>query len=149
MPEQGHTPMPQPEWIAPRVNPEAPARRSARTALVVDDSRVIRGLSRRILETIGYSVHEAEDGREALAKCAVSMPDLIITDWNMPVMTGIEFVQALRQQAGGNHPKVVFCTTNGDALDIHQGISAGANHYLTKPFDEASMRASLQKIGAA
>lgn len=150
----GAAPMPAPQRIA-AAQPSSHsaeqqhAARQSRQALVVDDSRVIRGLSRRILEALGYTVNEAEDGQEALAKCAVAMPDLIITDWNMPVMGGIEFVQSLRNQANGNQPKVVFCTTNGDALDIHQGIAAGADHYVIKPFDEASMRASLQKIGAA
>jgi two-component system, chemotaxis family, chemotaxis protein CheY len=56
---------------------------------------MIRRVSRQILEQLGYAVHEAENGQEALARCQASMPDAILLDWNMPVMTGLEFVTAL------------------------------------------------------
>jgi two-component system, chemotaxis family, chemotaxis protein CheY len=76
------------------------------------------------------------------------MPDLVITDWNMPVMTGIEFVAALRAIPAARQPKVVFCTTNSGAKDVHKGIEAGADEYVIKPFDDASLTARLQSIGA-
>ena len=68
-----------------------------RSCLVVDDSKVIRKVARHILETLNFTVDEAEDGREALARCEASMPDVILLDWNMPVMSGMEFLRALRQ----------------------------------------------------
>lgn len=101
------------------------------------------------MESLGYEVAEAENGGEALAKCKVAMPDLILLDWNMPVMGGIEFITALRGLGGDSKPKVVFCTTNSDALDIHKGIEAGANEYVIKPFDHQTLLAKLQRIGAA
>lgn len=121
----------------------------ARQCLIVDDSRMIRKVSRRIVEGLGYAVTEAENGEEGLARCKASMPDLVITDWNMPVMTGIEFVSRLRAIAADCQPRVVFCTTNSGAKDIHKGIDAGADEYVIKPFDETALLTKLQAIGAA
>lgn len=121
----------------------------SRSCLLVDDSRVIRKLARRILESLGYDVNEAENGEEALAKCRAAMPDLILLDWNMPVMGGMEFVTALRNMQGDHRPKVVFCTTNSDTADIRKGIEAGADEYVIKPFDQNTLQAKLQRIGAA
>jgi two-component system chemotaxis response regulator CheY len=121
----------------------------ARQCLIVDDSRMIRKLSRQIVESIGFQVAEAEDGQEALARCKVLKPDLILLDWNMPVMTGIEFVTALRQQEGGWKPRVVFCTTENDPGHISAGIEAGADEYVIKPFDHTTLLTKLQRIGVA
>jgi two-component system chemotaxis response regulator CheY len=120
-----------------------------RTCLLVDDSRMIRKVARRIVESVGYTVIEAENGEEGLARCRTAMPDLVITDWNMPVMSGIEFVTALRAIPTARPPKVVFCTTNSGARDIHKGIDAGADEYVIKPFDEAALVSRLQAVGAA
>ncbi len=110
---------------------------------------MIRKVARRIVESIGYTVLEAENGEEALARCRAAMPDLVITDWNMPVMSGIEFVSALRAIPAARQPKVVFCTTNSGAKDIHTGIQAGADEYVIKPFDEGALITRLQSVGAA
>ena len=67
-----------------------------KSCLVVDDSKVIRKVARHILETLNFAVAEAEDGRQALTHCESSMPDVILLDWNMPVMSGMEFLRALR-----------------------------------------------------
>lgn len=131
---------------APVVTPQAPPR--VRQCLIVDDSRVVRRVSRGIVEKLGYQVTEAENGEEALARCKLAMPDLILVDWDMPVMTGIDFVTALRATPGNDRTQVVFCTSKNGAHDIHRGISAGANEYVTKPFNEASLTAKLQAIGA-
>lgn len=130
---------------APRPAPQA----QQRTCLLVDDSRMIRKVARRIVESVGYAVVEAENGEEGLARCRAAMPDLVITDWNMPVMSGIEFVTALRAIPTARPPRVVFCTTNSGAKDIHKGITAGADEYVIKPFDEAALISRLQSIGAA
>lgn len=119
-----------------------------RTCLIVDDSRVIRRVSRGIVEAIGYRVIEAENGKEALARCAIGMPDLVLTDWQMPVMSGIEFVTHLRAMPGAGSAKVVFCTSKSESTDIHEGIQAGADDYVIKPFDETSLKAKLSRIGA-
>ncbi len=128
--------------------PAAPAP-AQRTCLLVDDSRMIRKVARRIVEGAGYAVTEAENGEEGLARCRAAMPDLVITDWNMPVMTGIEFVTALRAIPSARQPRVVFCTTNSGARDIHKGIEAGADEYVIKPFDDAALLSRLQSVGAA
>ena len=128
--------------------PQRPVNSAQRICLLVDDSRMIRKVARRIVESVGYTVVEAENGEEGLARCRAAMPDLVITDWNMPVMTGIEFVTALRAIPTPQPPRVVFCTTNSGAKDIHKGITAGADEYVIKPFDEAALISRLQSIGA-
>jgi two-component system chemotaxis response regulator CheY len=115
---------------------------------VVDDSRVIRKITRQIVERVGYDVTEAENGAEALQRCQVDMPDLVMLDWDMPVMSGIDFVAALRRLEGGFRPKVVFCTSKGASLDVHKAFEAGADEYVVKPFDRETLEAKLQRIGA-
>jgi two-component system chemotaxis response regulator CheY len=118
-----------------------------KTCLIVDDSRVVRKFSRRSLETLGFSVSEACNGREALDRCEEGMPDLILLDWNMPVMTGIEFLKLLRQGGHANQPKVVFCTTENDIGHIRAAMEAGADEYVMKPFDHDTLRMKLQLVG--
>jgi two-component system chemotaxis response regulator CheY len=118
-----------------------------RTCLVVDDSRVIRKVARRILEDIGYEIAEAADGMEALAWCRAAMPDAILLDWNMPVMTGIEFLRKLRAEPGGDAPVVVFCTVENDLPHINEALEAGANEYIMKPFDGDIIADKLAEAG--
>jgi two-component system, chemotaxis family, chemotaxis protein CheY len=115
-------------------NPEG-GRDVMKTCLVVDDSSVIRKVARRILEEMDFVVDEAEDGQEAFEKCRREMPDAIMLDWNMPIMTGLEFLKNLRGYVGGDRPKVVFCTTENDIGHIAMALKAGANEYMMKPFD--------------
>ena len=117
--------------------------------LIVDDSRVIRKVSRHIVESFQFDVTEAENGQDALAKCEAAMSDLILLDWNMPVMNGIEFITELRRKEGGSKPKVVFCTTENDVAHIREAIEAGADEYVMKPFDHDTLQMKLQLIGAA
>ncbi len=70
-----------------------------------------------------------------MEECAKDMPDAILLDWNMPVMSGIEFLRLLRKMDGGQTPIVVFCTTENDIQHIQEAITAGANEYIMKPFD--------------
>jgi two-component system chemotaxis response regulator CheY len=109
----------------------------------------MRAVSRRVVSSLGFNVTEAENGQEALARCEAAMPDLILLDWNMPVMTGIEFVTALRAQPAGGAPKVVFCTTENEPAVVGRGIAAGADGFVTKPYDDQTLLAKLQRIGAA
>lgn len=115
--------------------------------LIVDDSRVIRKVSRHILESLGFEVDEAENGHEGLVQCEAKMPDVILLDWNMPVMSGIEFIVQLRKRDGGDQPKVVFCTTENDVAHIREAISAGADEYVMKPFDHETLQIKLQLVG--
>jgi two-component system chemotaxis response regulator CheY len=118
-----------------------------RTCLVVDDSRVIRKVARRILEDMSYEVAEAADGVEALAWCRACMPDAVLLDWNMPVMSGIDFLRRLRVEPGGDAPVVVFCTVENDLDHIREAIEAGANEYIMKPFDGDIIADKLVEAG--
>lgn len=120
---------------------------AAKVCLIVDDSRVIRKVSSKIAKSLGYIPVEAENGEEALARCKKSMPHLVLTDWQMPEMDGIEFVRQLRAIPTPKAPMVMFCTSKGDAADIHEGINAGADDYIVKPFDQAALTAKLEKLG--
>ncbi|MEP3029709.1 MAG: response regulator [Erythrobacter sp.] len=118
-----------------------------KTCLIVDDSRVIRKVSRHILETLGFIVDEAENGQMGLDRCDEQMPDVVLLDWNMPVMTGIEFITQLRARSDGGKPKVVFCTTENDVAHIREAIQAGADEYVMKPFDHETLQIKLQLVG--
>src|SRR5258705_167382 len=83
---------------------------SVKVCLVVDDSRVIRKVARRILEDLGFEVAEAADGAEALGWLRTVTPQVILLDWNMPGMSGLEILKALRAAPGGEEPRVIFCS---------------------------------------
>ena len=118
-----------------------------KSCLVVDDSKVIRKVARRILEDIGFAVEEAEDGSLALAACGRAAPDVVLLDWNMPVMDGLEFLQHLRADKDVKQPIVVFCTTENDMGHIRAALDAGADEYIMKPFDRGIIEAKLAQVG--
>ena len=120
-----------------------------KTCLVVDDSKVIRKVARHILEAMNFEVREAGDGREALDSCIESIPDVVLLDWNMPVMSGMEFLKMLRQRGHSDQPKVVFCTTENDMAHIRAALEAGADEYVMKPFDRETLHIKLQLVGVA
>jgi two-component system chemotaxis response regulator CheY len=119
----------------------------ARSCLVVDDSRVVRKVARRILEAHGCIVTEAGDGQQALDACRAGMPDFVLLDWNMPVMDGLTFLKALRQEFGPDNPTVVFCTTENDMEHIEAAIASGAQEYIMKPFDDDILVGKLGQAG--
>ena len=106
-----------------------------KSCLIVDDSSVVRKVARRILEDMDYIVDEAEDGQDAFDKCRQEMPDAILLDWNMPIMSGLEFLKLLRAYVGGDKPHIVFCTVENDIGAIAMALKAGASDYMMKPFD--------------
>ena len=89
-----------------------------KTCFVVDDSKVVRMVARKILEELGFDVSEAEDGQVALDMSMERVPDVVLLDWNMPIMSGIEYLRALRVTEEGKRPVVVFCTTENDLSHI-------------------------------
>jgi two-component system chemotaxis response regulator CheY len=119
-----------------------------KNCLIVDDSKVVRKVALKIFEELGFSCSEAEDGQKAVDACTAKMPDVILLDWNMPVMNGIEFLRKLRVMPGGDFPKVVFCTTENDFSFIQEALAAGANEYIMKPFDKEIVQGKLLQIGA-
>lgn len=118
-----------------------------KTCLVVDDSRVVRKVARRIVEDLGFSCSEAEDGQQAYEMCRQAFPDVVLLDWNMPVMSGIEFLEKLRMLEGGDATQVVFCTTENDMSHIQRAIAAGANEYIMKPFDADIIASKFVQVG--
>lgn len=115
--------------------------------LIVDDSKVIRMVAKKILQELDFETNEAEDGQVALDSCKQKMPDAVLLDWNMPVMSGIEFLRELRKLPGGQSPIVVFCTTENDVNHIQEAMEAGANEYIMKPFDSEIIQAKFSQVG--
>lgn len=118
-----------------------------KTCLVVDDSSVTRKLARKMLVNIGLDVSEAENGAIALDQCNKSVPDVVLLDWNMPVMDGMEFLKALRASGLAPQPKVLFCTTESEFSKIAQALAEGADEYIMKPFDEDILASKLRLVG--
>lgn len=115
-----------------------------KSCLIVDDSSVVRKVARRILEDLDYVVEEAEDGQEAYDKCRQEMPDAILLDWNMPIMSGLEFLKVLRAYVGGEKPRVIYCTIENDIGQIAMALKAGADDYMMKPFDRDILEAKFE-----
>ncbi len=118
-----------------------------KSCLIVDDSKVIRMVARKILQELEFETNEAADGQEAVNACKQKMPDAVLLDWNMPIMSGIEFLKELRKLPGGDAPVVVFCTTENDIEHIQEAIEAGANEYIMKPFDSEIIQAKFSQVG--
>jgi two-component system chemotaxis response regulator CheY len=117
--------------------------------LVVDHSPALRTIARRILESLQYTVTEAADGITALAACRKAMPDLIFLDWNLPHMTGIEFIKTLRSQPNSEQARILFCNSELNKGQIALALAAGADEFILKPFDSAQIRTKLTAIGLA
>ncbi len=115
--------------------------------LIVDDSVTVRKIIRRILEELGLICDEAEDGLKAAEACKKKMPDVILLDWNMPNMNGLEFLKLLRTMENGTKPKVIFCTTENSMDFIQNGMGAGADEYVMKPFDKTVIESKLTQLG--
>ena len=115
--------------------------------LIVDDSKVIRMVARKILQELGFETEEAADGQQAVDACKRQMPEAVLLDWNMPVMDGIEFLKTLRAMPGGTGPIVVFCTTENDIKHIQEAIEAGANEYIMKQFDNEIIQSKFSQVG--
>ena len=110
--------------------------------LLVDDSRTIRNIQKNVLAEIGYAdVVEAADGLEALSRAAAEKPDLILVDWNMPVMDGITFVRKVRETDKAT--PMIMVTTETEKSRVVEAIRAGVNNYVVKPFTGETL---LEKI---
>jgi two-component system chemotaxis response regulator CheY len=118
-----------------------------KTCLIVDDSRIIRKISRQILESVSFTCTEAENGQVALDHCRRAMPRFVLLDWNMPVMDGLTFLRQLRSEPHGNDPKVLLCTVETTAERIREALAAGADEYVMKPFDADILESRLLEAG--
>ncbi len=114
--------------------------------LIIDDSAVMRKIIQRNIQQSGLVVDEfveAGDGREALEKVTANDIDLILCDWNMPNMSGIEFVKALRGSGQKGNIPIVMVTTEGSDAKVEEAKNSGANGYLTKPFTPEQLKSKL------
>ena len=114
--------------------------------LIIDDSAVMRKIIQRNIQQSGLWVDEfveAVDGREGLEKVTSNNIDLILCDWNMPNMTGIDFVKAIRVSGQKSNIPIVMVTTEGGEAKIEEAKNSGANGYLTKPFTPDQLRSKL------
>jgi two-component system, chemotaxis family, chemotaxis protein CheY len=121
--------------------------------LVVDDSLTMRRIIINALQRIGYNdTVEASDGKEALEKFDGSI-GFVITDWNMPSMSGVEFARAVRSNSVGASVPILMVTTRGAREDIVAAVEAGVNNYILKPFTPSVLKEKIDRllagIGAA
>jgi two-component system chemotaxis response regulator CheY len=117
-------------------------------ALVVDDARVMRMLLRQSLQKLGYTVAEAGNGREGLERLQqTGPPDVVLVDCNMPDMDGLAFVQAVRADARYTGLPLVMVTGEEDRIYVDRALAAGANGHVSKPFDQQTIIATLQRVG--
>lgn len=126
---------------------EGGAPSARRSCLVVDDSRAVRRTVRRMLEELGFTVREAENGAQALAACRAALPDAVLLDWNMPVMDGLAFLRRARAEFGPEHPTIVLCTTEFALERIVEALEAGAQEYVMKPFDAEILGDKFARLG--
>ena len=119
-------------------------------ALVIDDSRAIRLILARMLRDLGFEVDEATNGREGLARLVDGeTPDLVLVDWNMPEMTGIDFVIAARQPPQPSKARLLMVTTETEVPQMVRALEAGADEYVMKPFTREAIVEKLQLLGLA
>jgi two-component system, chemotaxis family, chemotaxis protein CheY len=116
-------------------------------ALILDDSRTLRRILGDMLRRLGFEVTEAADGREALVLLGqAALPDVVLVDWNMPTMNGLEFVQAVRAQDRLRDLPLMMVTTETEMDQMATALAAGANEYLMKPFDKDAVAEKLQLL---
>ena len=115
--------------------------------LVVDDFSTMRRIVRNLLKELGYTnVDEAEDGSVGLQKLKSGNFQFVVTDWNMPVMTGIELLKAIRADATLKHLPVLMITAEAKKENIVEAAQSGASGYIVKPFTAATLEEKLNKI---
>lgn len=115
--------------------------------LVVDDSDVVRRITKHMLGACGLEATEAVNGEDALDRCRHAMPDAIILDWMMPVLSGYECLQSLRRLPGGRQPAILYCTSVNDPAVIGRALEAGADDVILKPYNRETLRTKLASLG--
>jgi two-component system chemotaxis response regulator CheY len=117
-------------------------------ALVVEDSKTIRMILCEYLRKMDIQVVEAADGHEALERLKeMSPPDLVLVDWNMPVMSGIDFIRAVRELQIYDPLPLIMVTTNSESEHVGTAMEAGANEYIQKPCTLEALREKLERLG--
>ncbi len=117
--------------------------------LVVDDMSTMRRIVKNVLKQIGYkNLHEAEDGAAGLKKLKEGGYGLVVSDWNMPIMMGIDMLRAIRADPDLKHIPVLMVTAEAQKENIIEAVQAGVSNYVVKPFTADALLEKLQKIFA-
>ena len=117
-------------------------------ALVIDDSRAVRRIIGKIMQNLSYETIEASNGLEGLAQLeSHGKQDIVLVDWNMPEMNGLEFIKAARAIPAYCDMPIMMVTTETEMANISQAFEAGVNEYVMKPFDKNIMLEKLQLLG--
>lgn len=115
--------------------------------MIVDDSPVICKVANRLLSDMGFVVVQAEDGTEGLSLSSHNMPDIIMVDWDLPSMSGVEFIQEFRRLPGADQTKVLFCSSEMVISEMTKAKRAGADGFVMKPFNRAILESKFADIG--
>lgn len=116
------------------------------TCVIADDSKIMRMLLTKIMENFGYIVAEAENGEDLLEQCAQDMPDLIISDWKLPLIDGFDVLYKIRSDKKVKQPVFLFCSYIKDENIIAQAMNGGADDFIMRPFDEDIIASKLKII---
>ena len=116
------------------------------SCIVADGSKIMRMLIAKIMNNFGYDVTEAEDGEDLLEQCALNMPNLIICDWQLPLIDGIDVLLKIRSDKKVKQPVFIFCSYTKDIDIISQALNAGADDFIIRPFDEDIIASKLRII---
>lgn len=125
----------------PELTPLAPAEH--KQVLIVDDSRLQRRILSASLKRWGYNVTEAATGEEAVKICKVRMPDLVLSDWVMPGMSGIEFCRIFRELSADEYSYFILLTSKSEKAEVARGLGSGADDFLVKPVNNDELRARI------
>ncbi|WP_338091275.1 response regulator [Planosporangium flavigriseum] len=118
-------------------------------ALIIDDARAMRSILKRIVQPLGFEIHEAANGREALdhLEAADEVPDLALVDWNMPEMNGLDFIKAVRGDQRYRGMSLMMVTTESENHQVVRALAAGAHEYVIKPFPPTAIVEKLVLLG--
>ena len=116
-------------------------------ALMIDDSRTVRAIIGKILREVGLEVIEAANGREGLEQLQRAGAELVLVDWNMPEMDGLEFIRAVRADRAYDAVRIMMVTTETEQEQVIRALDAGANEYLMKPFTVEALNEKLLLLG--
>jgi two-component system chemotaxis response regulator CheY len=119
-------------------------------ALIIDDSRAMRMILAQTLKQLGFQILEAANGQEGLDRLREhGTPQVVLVDWNMPVMNGYEFVRAVRSEAAWANLPIVMVTTETELPQVGSALEAGVNEYVMKPFTRETIQEKLSLLGVA
>ncbi len=114
--------------------------------LIVDDDEDSLFISQKIVGKMGFLTHTARNGAEALAEIEKKLPQLILLDWNMPSMSGLEFIKRLKQIRYGSQIPIIMCTGESEAKKVREALASGVKGYLVKPFSEGEVVKQLEYL---